>query len=142
MYIESWIVVVVVIVIVCLLVTITTQHNKFQSAAKLLAEQDKKELQLRRQLVNLLLSTDKHLLAKTTKATKDRIILEQADSLRRIFSASIMSFVVNGEVIEDRPLEFYIKNALGYEVEIDPEDDKATTASISEAIKSRLNDAE
>lgn len=112
MYIEGVVVAAAVVWVAYLLWRVEKLKNMFKEIEVATDNYNKKGMELRRELIALLLLEDKRFLAKASAKTRDKILTEQAEDIKFIFENSIVGDqIVNGKAIPDLGVGDYLQDA-------------------------------
>ena len=141
MFVEVWVIAAVAIVAIYLLYRSEKLSALIKDLTVVSESFDKSQLALNRQLFEVVLYEDSRVFSKLQKKQREKIILEQANDIRLAFENSYKgTHYVNGRIVNDRPMEFYLSNALGSQVEYFEKDPATTNFSIAEAMRARIEE--
>lgn len=140
MYVESWIVAVVLILVIYLLWRVATIKSGVKVLTDAIEEYTDKNMELRRELIGLLIVEDSRFLAKVSPKTKDKVLTEQANDIRAMFANSIASDRnINGHLIKDNTVEEYLRDAFeDHDIDYIESDIDTTNWSIKNAIEFKM----
>lgn len=141
MYVDTWIIGVAIVIFLYLVFRLEKRAVLIKDLLAVSDSIDKSQLHLNRQLIDAILYEDSRVFSKMSQKQRDKILLDQANDIRIAFASSYKgTYYVNGQIVNDRPIEFYLSSALGSPVEYIEKDPSTTNFSIVEAMRARIEE--